>query len=139
MVAKIKAKNEKPGLSRVLAGYSWKWISKGSNTKFDIIIGDVKLKWNSVSDDWINSENSVNEVGCIHTTQGYDLNYAGIIFGNEISYDKSKNEIVILKENYHDKTGKNSIKDQAELKNYILNIYKNLPQQMIKIVGLNCY
>jgi DUF2075 family protein len=62
---------------------------------FDIVIGDVKLKWNSVSDDWINTENSVNEVGCIHTTQGYDLNYTGIIFGNEISYDKLNNQIII--------------------------------------------
>ena len=126
MVTQIKAKNEKPGLSRVLSGYSWKWISKGSNTKFDIIIGDVKLKWNSVSDDWINSKNSINEVGCIHTIQGYDLNYAGIIFGNEILYDKNKKEIYILKENYHDKNGKNSIKDPLELKNFILNIYKTM-------------
>ena len=126
MVAEIKIKNKKFGLSRVLAGYSWKWISKGSDNKFDIEIGDVKLKWNSVTDDWINSENSLNEVGCIHTTQGYDLNYTGIIFGNEISYDKLNNEIIVLKDNYHDKTGKNSIKDPNELKTYIINIYKTM-------------
>ena len=132
MVAEIKIKNKKFGLSRVLAGYSWKWISKGSENKFDIVIGDVKLKWNSVSDDWINTENSVNEVGCIHTTQGYDLNYTGIIFGNEISYDKLKNEIIIQKDNYHDKTGKNSISDPSELKTFILNIYKTMMLRGIK-------
>lgn len=132
MIAEIKLKNKKFGLSRVLAGYSWKWISKGSENKFDIIIGDVHLKWNSVSDDWINAENSVNEVGCIHTTQGYDLNYTGIIFGNEISYDKLKNEIVILKDNYHDKTGKNSISDPNELKTFIVNIYKTMMLRGIK-------
>jgi DUF2075 family protein len=132
MVAEIKIKNKKFGLSRVLAGYSWKWISKGSENKFDIVIGDVKLKWNSVSDDWINTENSVNEVGCIHTTQGYDLNYTGIIFGNEISYDKLNNEIIIQKDNYHDKTGKNSISDPNELKTYIVNIYKTMMLRGIK-------
>lgn len=132
MVTEIKEKNKKFGLSRVLAGYSWKWISKGSANKFDIIIGDVKLKWNSVSDDWINTENSVNEVGCIHTTQGYDLNYTGIIFGNEISYDKFKNEIIIQKDNYHDKTGKNSISDPNELKTFIVNIYKTMMLRGIK-------
>ncbi len=132
MVAEIKIKNKKFGLSRVLAGYSWKWISKGSENKFDIVIGNVKLKWNSVSDDWINTENSVNEVGCIHTTQGYDLNYTGIIFGNEISYDKLKNEIIIQKNNYHDKTGKNSISDPNELKAYIVNIYKTMMLRGIK-------
>jgi hypothetical protein len=132
MVAEIKIKNKKFGLSRVLAGYSWKWISKGSDNKFDIVIGDVKLKWNSVSDDWINTENSVNEVGCIHTTQGYDLNYTGIIFGNEISYDKLNNEIIIQKDNYHDKTGKNSISDPNELKTFIVNIYKTMMLRGIK-------
>jgi DUF2075 family protein/predicted GIY-YIG superfamily endonuclease len=132
MVAEIKLKNKKFGLSRVLAGYSWKWISKGSENKFDIVIGDVQLKWNSVSDDWINTENSVNEVGCIHTTQGYDLNYTGIIFGNEISYDKLKNEIIIQKDNYHDKTGKNSVSDPNELKTFIVNIYKTMMLRGIK-------
>ena len=132
MVLEIKIKNKKFGLSRVLAGYSWKWISKGSENKFDIVIGDVKLKWNSVSDDWINTENSVNEVGCIHTTQGYDLNYTGIIFGNEISYDKLNNEIIIQKDNYHDKTGKNSISDPNELKTFIVNIYKTMMLRGIK-------
>jgi DUF2075 family protein/predicted GIY-YIG superfamily endonuclease len=132
MVAEIKIKNKKFGLSRILAGYSWKWISKGLDNKFDIVIGDVKLKWNSVSDDWINSQNSVNEVGCIHTTQGYDLNYTGIIFGNEISYDKLNNEIIIQKDNYHDKTGKNSISDPNELKTFIVNIYKTMMLRGIK-------
>ena len=132
MVSEIKIKNRKYGLCRILAGYSWKWISKGGENKFDIEIGDIKLKWNSVSDDWINTENSVNEVGCIHTTQGYDLNYTGIIFGNEIAYDKNKNEIIINKDNYHDKTGKNSISDPEILKTFIVNIYKTMMLRGIK-------
>ncbi|MGB5555456.1 MAG: DNA/RNA helicase domain-containing protein, partial [Flavobacteriaceae bacterium] len=74
----------------------------------------------------------VSEVGCIHTTQGYDLNYAGIIFGHEITYDKSKNEIVIIKDNYFDKNGKQAIEDPEELKQYILNIYKTIMLRGIK-------
>ena len=68
----------------------------------------------------------MREVGCIHTTQGYDLNYAGVIFGNEIGYDPEKEELVIKHENYHDRNGKQSIDDPAELKSYILNIYKTI-------------
>ena len=49
-----------------------------------------------------------------------------LIFGNEISYDREKNEIVILKENYFDKNGKQSIKDSEELKKFIINIYKTI-------------
>ena len=132
MVKEIKVKNDKYGLSRLIAGFSWKWISKNDNNVFDIEIGDVKLKWNATATDWINSDNSVEEVGCIHTTQGYDLNYSGVIFGNEISYDKDKNKIVILEENYYDKNGKQSIKDPDELKSFIVNIYKTIMLRAIK-------
>jgi DUF2075 family protein/SOS-response transcriptional repressor LexA len=126
MVDRIKLKNTEFGLSRVVAGFSWKWISKNKPQLRDIKIGDVELRWNSVAVDWVNSTNAINEVGCIHTTQGYDLNYTGIIFGNEISYDSEKDEIVILKENYHDLNGKQSIKDANELKSFIINIYKTM-------------
>lgn len=131
MIERIKSKEEEFGLSRLVAGYSWEWISKNEDVH-DIVIDNVKLKWNSVSSDWVNSENSINEVGCIHTTQGYDLNYTGVIFGNEISYDKNKNEIVIREENYFDKNGKQSIKDPSELKDYIINIYKTIMLRGIK-------
>lgn len=132
MKDEIIKRNEEYGLSRLIAGYSWPWISKNNNELNDIIIEDVELKWNSVSDDWVNSKNSINEVGCIHTTQGYDLNYAGIIFGNEISYDKNENKIVIIPENYHDKNGKQTITDLVELENFIINIYKTILLRGIK-------
>ena len=64
--------------------------------------------------------------------QGYDLNYCGIIFGNEISYDPISDKIIIKPENYRDKNGKNSIKDPQDLKNYIINIYKTIMLRGIK-------
>lgn len=126
IVNEIKLRDKENGLSRLVAGYSWQWISNKNKELFDIKIENTELQWNSVANDWVNSPNSVNEVGCIHTTQGYDLNYAGIIFGNEITYDKVKDEIVILKENYFDKNGKQSINDPEELKDFIINIYKTI-------------
>ena len=131
-VDKIKEKNSKFGLSRMIAGYSWKWISNKDKSLFDINIDGVSLRWNKTNVDWINSENSVDEVGCIHTTQGYDLNYSGIIFGNEITYDPSSDEIVINEKEYFDSTGKNSIKSPEELKKYILNIYRTIMLRGIK-------
>lgn len=126
LVQIIQIKEKEVGLSRMIAGYSWEWISKNNKELFDIEIENVQLKWNTTNSDWINSSNAVDEVGCIHTTQGYDLNYAGIIFGHEIGFDKVKNEIVIYEENYFDRNGKQSIKDVEELKGFILNIYKTI-------------
>ena len=132
MVEQIKLRDKESGLARLIAGFSWPWVSRQEGIDFDMEIDGTSLKWNSVAKDFINSPNALNEVGCIHTTQGYDLNYSGIIFGNEISYDKERNEIVILKENYHDKAGKFSISDPAELKDFIINIYKTIMLRGIK-------
>lgn len=125
-ISEIKLRNEEVGLSRVIAGYSWKWISNKDDSLLDIEIENTKLRWNSTNIDWVNSANAIEEVGCIHTTQGYDLNYSGIIFGNEISYSKEKNEIIIKEENYYDANGKQSIKEPNELKTFIINIYKTI-------------
>jgi len=126
MIDTIREKNKENGLSRLVAGYSWEWVSKRDPEAHDIEIQDVELRWNTTNDDWINSENSIDEVGCIHTTQGYDLNYTGVIFGNEISYNPEKDQIFIKEENYFDRYGKQSIEDPKELKNFIINIYKTI-------------
>ncbi|PFV12832.1 AAA family ATPase, partial [Bacillus cereus] len=81
MRRQILSRNGEHGLARLLAGYAWKWRSRKDRSAFDIEIGDVHLRWNSTDKDWINRPTSVNEVGSIHTVQGYDLNYAGVIIG----------------------------------------------------------
>ncbi len=132
MAEQIQWRDEESGLSRLIAGYSWEWKSKKDPAAYDLIFDDISLRWNTTSYDWINSEGSVGEVGCIHTTQGYDLNYAGVIFGKEITYDKALNKIVIKEENYFDKNGKHAIENPEELHEYILNIYKTIMLRAIK-------
>ncbi|MCI0922016.1 DNA/RNA helicase domain-containing protein [Sphingobacterium rhinopitheci] len=126
IVSQIKKKDQILGLSRMVAGFAWEWISNKNPEAYDIVIGDTKLKWNSIAVDWVNSPNATNEVGCIHTTQGYDLNYTGIIIGPELDYDFEKKEFVVYKDAYKDKNGKNSIKDEKVLLDFILNIYKTI-------------
>lgn len=126
MVATIKSKNEQEGLCRMVAGFAWEWISKNDRTLNDIVIGESQLQWNSTDVDWVNSPNAINEVGCIHTTQGYDLNFTGLIIGPELDYDFTTKSFVVYKDRYKDKNGKNSISDPKVLKNYILNIYRTI-------------
>lgn len=126
MINSIKEKNTQYDLCRVVAGYAWTWKTKERKSDYDIEIDGLKLVWNSTSDDWVNSKNAINEVGCIHTVQGYDLNYAGVIIGPEVSYNPDTHQILIHKDKYQDFNGKRSIQDEEELKFYILNIYKTL-------------
>lgn len=115
-------KEKECGLSRMAAGYAWDWKSKKDKTKYDIEIEGVKKHWNHCTEGWLHSEQAIDEVGCIHSTQGYDLNYGFIIMGEEIGYDKDKKQIVIRPENYYDQNGKRTA-SYKELYEYIKNIY----------------
>lgn len=134
-VNELRKKNEKHQLSRFIAGYAWPWLSKNNPSAFDIEIENIKLKWNTTASDYINSDINAQEVGCIHTTQGYDLNYAAIIFGPEIIYNPILKEIEIVKKNYKDRNGSATITDNAILKDYVINIYKTIMLRGI----LGCY
>ena len=132
MIDEIHKKESTDGLSRLVAGYAWLWVSNKDENAYDIEIQDSKLRWNSVAIDWVNSKNAINEVGCIHTTQGYDLNYVGVIIGPELDYDFGNKKLFIYKDRYKDKAGKNTISDENILKDYILNIYKTISLRGIK-------
>lgn len=84
----IFEKNKINNKARLVAGYCWKWISKGNPNLFDISFPEhgFNMKWNLTSDGslWIISPDSVNEVGCIHTCQGLEVDYIGVIVGNDI-------------------------------------------------------
>lgn len=123
--------NPKCGLARVVAGYAWEWKTR-EGAEFDIEIDGLKLVWNSTNTDWVNSENAINEIGCIHTIQGYDLNYAGVIIGPEIAYDQATQTIAVDPKKYMDINGKRSISDPRELERYVVNIYKTLLTRGIK-------
>ena len=132
MVEDIKSKNSAHSLARVVAGYAWPWTTKGGKDGYDIEIDGLKLIWNRTNIDWINSKHSIDEVGCIHTVQGYDLNYVGVIIGPELSYDKKSDRLVIDEKKYKDINGKRSLTEPGELRQYIFNIYKTLLTRGIK-------
>ena len=86
----IFEKNKEKNNARLLAGYCWNWIKEGKNDSsvHDIQIGDFSMSWNlGNSDTWAIDENSVNEVGCIHTSQGLEFDYVGVIIGEDMQYD----------------------------------------------------
>ena len=107
MRAAIRAKDAEVGLSRMVAGYAWEWRSHPNRdpSAFDIEIDGEQMRWNKAQKDWINSPGSLEEVGSIHTVQGYDLNYAGVIIGPDIRADASGG-VFASRDDYQDKMGK---------------------------------
>lgn len=132
----IKAKDKEHGLSRLVAGFAWPWITNPANgtpkQDFDIEIDGYRLRWNSKTKDWVNSQGAINEVGCIHTVQGYGMNYVGVIIGPELYYDKNTKTITVDRSKYCDRNGHAGITDPKELERYIKNIYRTLLTRGIK-------
>jgi len=82
----IEQKNQ-GNKARVVAGYCWPWRSKKDPGADDIVIGDnYARQWNLDQDGslWIIAENSVEQVGCIHTCQGLEVDYIGVIIGPDL-------------------------------------------------------
>jgi len=73
--------------ARMVAGYCWEWASKKDKTAMDIIIPEFNFEaqWNLTDDGslWLIAEKSVEQIGCIHTCQGLELDYIGVIIGND--------------------------------------------------------
>lgn len=102
----IRARDPEDGLARLVAGYAWDWVSRDDPDAYDIEIDGERMRWNSSQKDWINSPGSIEEVGSIHTVQGYDLNYAGVIIGPDLRLDAASDRIVADWDNYRDAKGK---------------------------------
>ena len=115
-------KNSKYGLTRMVAGYAWPWISKNDKTQKDITIQHISRMWNHQTVGWVLTDEAIDEVGCIHSIQGYDLNYSYVILGEDIGYDKVNNQIVVNPDSYFDSNGKRTA-TYDELLDYIKNIY----------------
>lgn len=89
----IIERNKFSNRARILAGYCWNWISDGKNNTdiHDIKIGDFEMSWNlGNTSTFAIDENSVNEVGCIHTSQGLEFDYVGVIIGDDMRYEDGK-------------------------------------------------
>lgn len=134
--------------ARVVAGYCWPWLSKKDPTAADIVIGDYKRQWNLDQDGslWIIAENSIEQVGCIHTCQGLEVDYIGVIIGPDLVVRDGKVVTSPDERDKHDKSirgWKKMMKEQPTLaKNetdvIIKNTYRTLMTRGMKGCYLYC-
>ncbi|WP_323742849.1 MULTISPECIES: DNA/RNA helicase domain-containing protein [unclassified Rathayibacter] len=128
--SRLREREKEGGLARLLAGYAWPWTSRHSRGAHDFEIDGEALRWNSTQTDWIAAPGLSEEVGSIHTVQGYDLNYAGVIIGPDLRWDEREARLAVSRKDYHDKKGKENNRRRMgrdytddELLQFVVNIY----------------
>lgn len=113
--------------ARLLAGYCWNWNKEG---KYNSDIHDIQIEehgfgmsWNLANtDSWAIDEDSVNEIGCIHTSQGLEFDYVGVIIGDDMFCKQGSVETDFTKRAKTD----NSLKGLKKL-------YRDNPQKALKL------
>lgn len=143
----IFEKNKENNSARLVAGYCWDWVSKTNLKKDDIIFSEYgfSMKWNLALDSmlWIAKPDSINEVGCIHTCQGLEVDYVGVIIGEDLIYRNGKVLVDPAKRSKMDssiKGYKKLLKEdrkvaEEKIRSIIKNTYRTLMTRGIK----GCY
>ena len=114
--------------ARMIAGYCYEWNSEKDKTKNDIFLpGGFEAQWNFTTDRFATDPDSFEQVGCIHSTQGVEFDYVGIIIGKDLRYENGK---VITDQTKAAKSdgssGIRTCKDKALADRLIRNTYKTL-------------
>lgn len=140
----IKDKQSKGHKARILAGYAWNWTAPklgNSNGQIEDVILDehhFRMPWNgyAIRESWAIHPDGINQVGCVHTTQGLEFDYVGIIVGDDLKYNVETGALYSNYNDYKDKTGKKGLKDNPDKLNALVkNIYKILMSRGMK----GCY
>lgn len=144
----VRERNASTNKARVVAGYCWDWVSKKNPQLDDIRIPEFNYsaKWNLQSygnSAWIIDPDSVSEVGCIHTSQGLELDYVGVIVGPDLAVNRGE---LVTVPNARAKTDKslhgfikeakeNRIAAESKADEIIRNTYRTLMSRGMK----GCY
>lgn len=119
----VKEKNEQGSTARLTAGFCWKWsdrLDTGKNLVNDVVIGDYERPWNAreglsgmrkgipKSQFWAYEEGGIDQIGCIYTAQGFEFDYAGVIFGDDLKFNPDESTWEGHPEKSHDVQVRNS-------------------------------
>lgn len=126
----LRKKNSVNNKSRMVAGYCYDWNVKHGRGEYDILLpGGFRAKWNLENDDiWAINPESFEEVGCIHTAQGLEFDYVGVLIGKDLRYDTNSGNVITDKSRISkdDKSSGIRSSNGAQARRLILNTYKTL-------------
>ncbi|CAM8628852.1 DEXSc_RecD-like domain containing protein [Candidatus Planktophila dulcis] len=146
----IRERNIPENKSRMLAGYCWNWVSKNDHVKFDISFPefDFEAKWNleTRGSAWIIDPESIEDIGCIHTSQGLELDYVGVIIGPDftmkdgklVSDPAGRASTDVSLHGYKKEFGENPVEASAKADRIIRNTYRTLMTRGMKGCYIYC-
>jgi uncharacterized protein len=128
---------------RLLAGYAWDWTKTIVDGKLpnDVVIEEhnFALPWNDPNRiDWAIHPECANQIGCIHTVQGLEMDYVGVIIGKDLGYDEETNNLIVKRDEFKDKGAKPAKPKKGQidpLVELVRNTYKTLMTRGMK----GCY
>lgn len=125
-------------IARIVAGWCWNWsddLQENGDLRRDVVIGDWSMPWETKSQQarkpfreqyaptanlWASHPKGINQVGCIFSAQGFEVDYVGVIMGPDITYDSNRHCIAAIPGYTH------SVPTKGDFENYIRNIYRVL-------------
>ena len=126
----LRAKNAVNNKARMVAGYCYDWNVKNGRGNIDIVLpGGFQAKWNLANDKiWAINPKSFEEVGCIHTAQGLEFDYVGVLIGKDLYYDNPSGRVLTNKLAISSDDRSSGIRSSSDqhARRLILNTYKTL-------------
>jgi hypothetical protein len=124
----LKIINDKTNKARIVAGYCYEWVSENNPNLYDIYLPDYKAQWNLRNGQpFAISDTSFEQVGCIHTCQGLEFDYVGVIIGKDLRFENGKIVTDKTQVAMSDKSsGIRTCKDNTLADRLIRNTYKTL-------------
>ncbi|MCR5759628.1 MAG: DUF2075 domain-containing protein [Bacteroidales bacterium] len=126
----LREKNAINNKARMVAGYCYDWDVKNHRGDVDIVLPHgFQARWNLANDKiWAINPRSFEEVGCIHTAQGLEFDYVGVLIGKDLTYDKASGRVMTNKNAISRDDNSSGIRgaSDADARRLILNTYKTL-------------
>lgn len=118
---------ENKNSARIVAGFCWPWSKPnpdGSLVK-DVKVGNLEMPWENKKEfwKWATHDSGMEQVGTVYTAQGFEFDYIGVIFSNDLVYDKEQQKWISKPENSHDKMAKRGNEKFTE---HLKNVYRVL-------------
>ena len=140
----INQEMENGANARILAGYAWPWTAarngnaNGQIEDVNISEFEFSMPWNSrqIGTTWAIDDDGINQIGCVHTSQGLEFDYVGIIVGKDLQFNPETNSFFTNWNEYFDTKGKQGLAGKPEeLNRLVRNIYRILFTRAMK----GCY